>query len=352
MTTLKDHILRRIRTEGPLTVAEYMSLCLLHPTLGYYTNREPFGAAGDFVTAPDISQMFGEMLGLCLAQGWRDQGQPVPFSLVELGPGRGTLMSDLLRAAQQVPGFAEAAQIHLVEASDRLRAIQRNALEDVCVQFVADPGELPQQSVFFVANEFFDALPVRQFQCGDSGWHERHIGAEAETLVMGLGPETAPPILDKRENTRPGEVVEIRPQAGPVITELTTRIETHGGIGLVIDYGDWRSRGDTFQAVRGHETVSPLEDPGHADLTAHVDFEAIAAAAACAHSRLAPQGVFLERLGITARAEALARRLDGEALRQHISAHQRLTHPDEMGNLFKVLGLFPRGTPPPPGLEP
>ena len=354
--TLKALLHSRIAAGGPISIADYMAECLMHPEFGYYTSATPFGQAGDFITAPEISQMFGEMLGLALAQVWMDQGAPNHVTLAELGPGRGTLMADLLRATRAVPGFHDALEIVLVEQSPQLRDAQRAALKDYKVGFLPDVTALPDQPLLLVANEFFDALPVRQFQRSIAGWRERQVGLAQDdadrTLVFGLGPETPQPALAPRlDDTRDGDVVEYAPMLAPVVAEISARIEEHGGAGLIIDYGDWRSLGDTLQAVRGHDRTDPLEAPGRADLTTQVDFEAIAEAATCAHTRLTPQGVFLERLGITARAQALAARLQGGALDNHIAAHRRLTHPDEMGNLFKVLGLMPRGQNPPPGLE-
>lgn len=350
--TLADLIARRIASEGPITVADYMTDCLLHPSLGYYTTRPVFGAEGDFITAPEISQMFGEMIGLCLAQSWMDQGRPKRFTLAELGPGRGTLMADILRAAGQVPGFTEAARITLIEASPRLQDVQRQSLAAHAITFCERAEDLPEAPLFLVANEFFDALPIRQFIRGETHWRERLIGLKDGALRFGLGPEMPRPELAHRlDDTAPGDCVEIAPGAAPVMAAVSMRIARHGGAGLVIDYGDWRSLGDTLQAVSAHAPSDPLLEPGRADLTAHVDFEALARASACAHSRLTPQGSFLERLGITARAQALAKNLSGTALETHIAAHRRLTHPEEMGNLFKVLGLFPEGSAPPPGLN-
>ncbi|MFK7745397.1 MAG: class I SAM-dependent methyltransferase [Roseobacter sp.] len=350
--TLTDHLIKRIESNGPISIADYMADCLLHPTLGYYTTRAPFGAKGDFITAPEISQMFGELIGLCLAQTWIDQGQPARFSLAELGPGRGTLMADALRAAGKVPGFLDAAEIFLVEASDQLRTIQQTTLAGHTTYFLNHTTELPDQPLFVVANEFFDALPIRQFVKAKSGWHERQIGVEAGALVLGLGPDLPQPALSHRlADTQAGDVVEYAPSAGPIIHDISTRIKHNGGAALIIDYGDCRSLGDTLQAVQNHETIEMLQAPGASDLTAHVDFEALATAATTPYTRLTPQGVFLERLGITARAQALALKLAGAAQEQHITAHQRLTHPAEMGNLFKVLGLFPDGATPPPGLD-
>lgn len=350
--SLRDLILRRIATQGPLSVAEYMADCLLHPEHGYYITHTPFGEKGDFITAPEVSQMFGELLGLCLIQSWADQGRPDSFTLAELGPGRGTLMADALRAAKAVPGFLEAAQIVLIEASPAMRALQRDTLAGHDVLWATGMANIPHQPLFLFANEFFDALPIRQFERDGAGWRERHIGAKDGALVFGLGPTLPQPALSHRLNdTQDGDLIEYAPGAGPVIDEISSRIRDHGGAALIVDYGDWRSLGDTLQAVQDHQSVNPLAAPGHADLTAHVDFEALAQAALCAYSRVTPQGVFLERLGITQRAHALARSLSGDALHAHIDAHRRLTHPGEMGNLFKVMGLFPETAAPPPGLE-
>ncbi|MEX0311960.1 MAG: SAM-dependent methyltransferase, partial [Tateyamaria sp.] len=207
--------------------------------------------------------------------------------------------------------------------------------------------------LWLVANEFFDALPIRQFQRDGTGWRERCVGVSNGTLTIGLSPAAPQGSLNHRlDDTQDGQVVELCPSALPIIAAIGRRIAAHGGAALVIDYGDWRSLGDTLQALKAHTPVDPLADPGTADLTAHVDFEALAnAAAPAAFSRITPQGVFLERLGITQRAQALAAKLDGDALDAHVQAHRRLTHPDEMGNLFKVMGLYPTTAAPPPGLD-
>ncbi|MEM6760956.1 MAG: SAM-dependent methyltransferase [Pseudomonadota bacterium] len=351
---LKDLLVRRIAMDGPMSVADYMTEALLHPAYGYYTSHDGIGAAGDFVTAPEISQMFGELIGLALAQSWLDQGAPVPFVLVELGPGRGTLMADILRAAAQVPRFDAAMTVALVEASPRLREIQRKTLTGYDVTWCDHVEELPAGPLWLVANEFFDALPIRQFVRDGGGWRERCVGLTDAALSFGLGPAGPQPGLAHRtDDTQDGDLVELCPSAAPIMTRIGRRIERHGGAALIIDYGDWRSLGDTLQAVKKHERTDPLAEPGRADLTAHVDFEALARAAAPARfARLTPQGVFLERLGITARAQALADRLSGHALEAHVAAHRRLTHPDEMGILFKVLGIYPSAAAPPPGLVP
>ena len=352
MSDMKDHLIRRIRSSGPMTVAEFMTETLLHPTLGYYTTRDPLGEKGDFTTAPEISQMFGEMIGLALAQAWMDQGAPNPFTLAEPGPGRGTLMADILRATRAVPGFHAAMQLCLIEASPALREKQRALLGDGAT-WLDTLDQLPDQPLFLVANEFFDALPIRQFQRGAEGWQERLIGLRDEALTIGLGPEQPRADLEHRLGDMiEGQIVEICPPAPALVQSIGNRIAKFGGAALIIDYGDWRARGDTLQAVQDHQPIDPLIAPGTSDLTAHVDFEVLAKEAGCAHAQLTPQGVFLERLGITARAQALATRLEGDALKAHVAAHRRLTHPEEMGNLFKVLALFPEGATPPPGCDP
>jgi SAM-dependent MidA family methyltransferase len=350
MTPLAEILLRRIAATGPISMADYMSTCLLHPEFGYYSKREPFGTAGDFTTAPEISQMFGELIGLWLAQCWMDQGQPDAFTLAEIGPGRGTLMADVLRATRGVAGFQDAASVYLVEASERLQKVQRETLDGE-VNWVAGVDALQERPLFLIANEFFDALPVRQFTRDANGWREHQVGAVDGVLTLGLSAPAPIGALDHRlEDTKPGNVVEIRPQAAAISDDISERISKHGGAALFIDYGDWHSRGDTVQAVRAHQSEGILAHPGEADLTAHVDFEALAQVAGdVAVTEMTPQGLFLERMGITARAQTLAKNLSGDAMESHIAAHRRLTHPDEMGTLFKTLALYPKSAPLPAG---
>ena len=350
MTALARLLTDRIRATGPITLAEYMATCLMHPDHGYYATRDPLGAAGDFITAPEISQMFGELIGLALAQCWLDQGSPAAFALAELGPGRGTLMADVLRATRGVPGFAPAASVHLVETSPVLRARQAEAVPDAVWHDTV--ATLPDRPLFLIANEFFDALPIRQFVRDPGGWRERMVGLDGDALTLGLSDPAPIAALDHRlDDTTPGDIVETCPAMTGIVAEIGQRIANHGGAALVIDYGDWRALGDTFQALRAHDSVDPLAAPGTADLTAHVDFEALAQAAApAAHTRVSTQGVFLERLGITDRARVLANGLTGAARDQHVAAHRRLTHPAEMGDIFKVIGLYPPDAAPPPGL--
>ncbi|MDO6589159.1 class I SAM-dependent methyltransferase [Loktanella sp. D2R18] len=345
-------MIARIGRSGPITLADYMADCLMHPDHGYYATRDPFGATGDFTTAPEISQMFGELIGLSLAQSWLDQGAPTPITLAELGPGRGTLMADILRATKSVPGFHAALTVHFVETSPVLRKAQAAAVADAT--WHNDVTTLPDQPLWLVANEFFDALPIRQFVRDADGWRERMVGVADDALTLGLSAAAPIDLLDHRlADTKAGDLVEHCPALSGIVQQTADKIARFGGAGLIIDYGDWQSLGDTLQALSAHEMVDPLEQPGQADLTTHVDFAAIAAHAAPAkYSRLTPQGVFLERLGITQRAQRLAQKLQGDARDAHIKAHRRLTHPSEMGDLFKIIALYPATATPPPGLEP
>ena len=332
--------LRRRLEEAPLRLDAWMAACLAR----YYATRDPLGAAGDFTTAPEISQMFGELVGLWLAHTWADQGGP-PCILAELGPGRGTLMRDALRAAGRQPGFREAAELWLVETSPALRAAQAAVLP--AARWADRLEDLPPGPLFLVANEFLDALPIRQFQRTDALWRERRVGPDG--FLWGL--PRADVALDARFPGLPdGAVAEFCPQAEAIATRLGARVARDGGAALLVDYGAWDGFGDTLQAVRGHRPVDPLDAPGSADLTAHVRFRAIAEAARPTKAwGTTGQGAFLERLGITARARALARGRSPDAVGAIAAAHRRLTHPDEMGNLFQVLALLPEAAPPPPG---
>ena len=352
MTALGDLLVARIARTGPISLADYMADCLMHPELGYYATRDPFGTGGDFITAPEISQMFGELIGLALAQSWIDQGSPAPFSLAELGPGRGTLMADVLRATKAVPEFHTALTVHFVETSPTLRQAQVQAVPDAI--WHDSVATLPDQPLFLIANEFFDALPIRQFVREGDAWREKMVGLTDDALSFGLSTAAPIALLEHRlADTAEGDLVEHCTALPAIMQTVGQIIDAHGGMALIIDYGDWQSLGDTLQALKAHDHVDPLATPGTSDLTAHVDFAAIAHNAAPAKfTRLTTQGVFLERLGITARAQTLAHGLSGTARDAHIKAHRRLTHPAEMGDLFKVIGIYPATAIPPPGLEP
>ena len=345
MTSLKERIVEQIRSGGPISLAEYMEICLLDPHFGYYNGKTPVGASGAFTTAPEISQMFGELVGLFLANAWLEQGSPTEIAIVELGPGRGTLMSDLLRAAAAVPGFMPAAEIVLVERSASLKKQQSDILEQYRPRWAECVEDLPPKPLFIVANEFFDALPIRQFKRKGDHWSERLVDEESGSLVFWRSAPGKIGFLSRRlSDTRSGDVVEHRANATEIARRIAHGISKFGGIALVLDYGEWSSVGDTFQAVASHRRTDPLAEPGKADLTAHVDFGELARSfQGVSATPMIAQGVFLERLGIAERARRLAKTLSGENLELHIAAHKRLVHPDEMGNLFKAIAFYPAG---------
>jgi NADH dehydrogenase [ubiquinone] 1 alpha subcomplex assembly factor 7 len=350
-TALDAEIRRRIARDGPMPVARFMALCLYDPEHGYYHRRAPFGAAGDFVTAPEISQMFGELIGLWAATAWRAMGEPHPIHLVELGPGRGTMMSDALRAARTVPAFCKAVRVDLVESSPNLQALQRQTLADVSdvvmLRWHGMLAEVPEGAVIILANEFFDALPIRQAERRPTGWHERAIavnaGGELALTVLAEPLADFEATLAAAVRKAPvGSIFEWREEG---FTSDIARRVVAGGAALVIDYGHAASTaGDTFQAVRSHRYASPLALPGHTDLTAHVDFEALARKARRGGAHIhgpVDQGTFLKRLGIEARTDALQSNAP-EADRGAIAAgRDRLigTGPAGMGALFKVMAF-------------
>ena len=344
MTALLGELKRIIAVEGPISVERYMALCLGHPIHGYYTTRDPFGAAGDFTTAPEISQMFGELIGLWAAEVWRLMGSPRPLALIELGPGRGTLLSDLVRATRIVPGLHEALALHLVETSPALRARQQETLAAAPVPafWHRTFAKVPTGPAIVIANEFFDALPIRQFVRGEDGWRERLIGVgKDERLVFGLAAEPEPQLPP---GGAVGDVLEWPVGALRLIDEVAERVVAQGGAALIIDYGHvGPALGDTMQAVQRHAFTDPLANPGDADLTAHVDFAKLAAQArargAAVHGPVS-QRAFLTALGIETRAQALGRAGPGRSA-EVAAALQRLTGegPSEMGALFKVMAL-------------
>lgn len=352
MTALRQRIAALIAQAGPISVSDYFALCLSDPTHGYYMSRDPFGRAGDFTTAPEISQMFGELVGVWLAMAWWATGRPERPLIAEIGPGRGTLAKDVVRTLARVePDLAASARFALIETSDRLRRVQAATLEGSGVEFHWHAGidELLDGPLLIVGNEFFDALPVRQFVKTDQGWRERAVGLDGEgqlAFVAGAGSLEPALLPDGAEAAAEGTIFETAPARAAVMQTIAERIATHGGAGLFIDYGHLsRGFGDTLQAVRRHQPEDVLQNPGEADLTTHVDFSALAgiAGAVGLEARLATQGAFLLGLGLLERAGRLG--ADGdETRRDEISAAvQRLAGPDQMGDLFKVLAVLPRG---------
>lgn len=351
-TPLEHRIRALVRLNGPMSVFDYMGLCLGDPEHGYYMAREPFGVAGDFITAPDVSQMFGEMIGAFLVETWERLGRPAPFQLVEFGPGRGTLMVDVLRVAKRVPAFVAAARLTLVETSPRLREAQRAALAGgpLSPAWVERAEDLPAGPMLAVANEFFDALPIRQFERAKGAWHERVVGLDDDgALAFGLAPTVLPPIgvnvaMVAAED---GAIVEAAPVGVAIMAGLAARIARAGGVLLAIDYGySGPAFGDTFQAIRSHTHVDPLARPGEADLTAHVDFAALAQAARRGGAEVhgpAEQGAFLLALGLAERAGRLGADKDEATRADIVSQVERLVLPEEMGTLFKVIAVTPPG---------
>jgi NADH dehydrogenase [ubiquinone] 1 alpha subcomplex assembly factor 7 len=354
---LTREITAMIAQDGPITLERYMALALGHPKHGYYMTRDPFGAGGDFITAPEISQMFGELVGVWASEAWRLAGAPNPTRLVELGPGRGTLIFDLLRVARVAPDFLDAISVHLVETSPALRAVQRETLARAAkpVDWLARVAEIPPGPALILANEFFDALPVRHFVKTPKGWRERLVGLSADgALTFGLAEKTEGALQVEAPN---GSIIEIAAQAQQVMSEIARRIVGTGGVLLAIDYGYTETTlGESLQAVKAHDYVDPLAQPGEADLTTHVDFAALARAARAAGAKVqgpVTQSRFLHALGIERRAEALAKRATPEQAEDIAAALRRLAGSgaprDAMGDLFKVIAVTHPDTPDLPG---
>ncbi len=357
-TPLVDKLRQRIERDGPLTVADWMQACLADPDHGYYMTRDPFGRRGDFTTAPEISQMFGELLGLWAAVVWQQMGSPGAFRLVEIGPGRGTLMADALRATASVPGFAGALNVHMVETSPVLQASQQKTLAGAAspVSWHRDFSEVPDGPVILLANEFLDALPARQVIRHQGAWHERRIDLKEDAFVFVIGEavdeQAIPASLREAES---GSIFEVSDAVRDVTAAISARLSQSGGAALLIDYGHATSGlGDTLQALKGHGFADPLAYPGEQDLTVHVDFDAAGRSASAAGARVwgpLAQGDLLERLGIAARAVALLAGADKSQAQDIATARRRLVDTDAMGRLFKAMALTHPDAPAPPGFE-
>ena len=337
-TPLGRLINRQIELTGPMPLPVYMALCLTHPDHGYYVNRDPLGARGDFITAPEISQLFGEMIGIWLSTLWQDMGSPRECEIVELGPGRGTLLADAGRVLA-LGGMAHAAEFTLVEASPRFRAEQEGRLGTHRVRWIADIGSIEDdgQPLIVIANEFFDALPIRQFVAQGGQWRERVVSLSEGTRCWGLGADPLPD--DGTAEIADGSVREFGLAATSLMTELSRKIASRGGAILVIDYGyGTTQQGETLQALKEHKFADPLHAPGLVDLTAHVDFDALAGAAAkggLTSMPLLAQSTFLLALGIETRRDSLSAANPGHAA-EIGSGAKRLLDEAQMGTLFKV----------------
>lgn len=345
--SLKDKLIEHIRDNGPMTVAEYMNACLYDPDDGYYATRPAIGGgSADFITAPEASQMFGELIGLWCAHEWDALGKPA-FNLIELGPGRGVLMQDALRATKRLEGFRDACNIVLIETSAPLRDEQAERIDEP--EWALRLEDAPPGPSLIIGNEFLDCMPIRQFVRGEDGWHEKLVGLnDADQLTFGLsaaipGPET---------DDEPGNVREIAPSLESFIYEVERRLHEAPSRVLLIDYGYVRPEGaDTLQALKNHKKVDPIETPGEADLTAHVDFARVATLALSADLQVhgpISQGQFLANLGIEVRAETLSNANPQQAARITREL-KRLTDADQMGALFKVICLSSPNLPPPAG---
>jgi SAM-dependent MidA family methyltransferase len=351
VTPLAERIASLIEASGPIGVADYMMLCLFDPAYGYYTTREPFGAQGDFTTAPEISQMFGELVGVWIFRARQSAGKPAPVTIAEIGPGRGTLMKDVLRTLGRLdPALARNAQFALIETSPRLTEIQKRTLGGTDAQIVwhTDIETLPPAPLILVGNELFDALPIRQYVKTASGWRERVVGLDRDKRLAFMAGPGAPDMAllpPDAADAQEGAIVELAPARTALMEIVAQRLADHGGAALFIDYGYAEPDiGDTLQAVRQHEYDDLLARPGEADLTAHVDFSALATAARSQGltASITTQGDFLLGMGLLERAGALGAGGD-ETLRDKLRGEvERLAGPSAtggMGELFKVLEI-------------
>ncbi len=346
---LQSEIKRLIKSSGPMPVWRYMELCLMHPQHGYYVSRDPLGREGDFTTAPEVSQMFGELLGLWAASVWKAIGSPALLRLVELGPGRGTMMADALRALRVLPPLYQTLSVHLVEINSVLRDKQKATLSSIRnLAWHESIDEVPDGPSIIFANEYFDVLPIHQVVKCETGWHERVVELDEDgTLEFGTAADPTPRfevLLPPLVRAAPlGAVFEWRPDAE--IMKIASRVRDQEGAALIVDYGHLRSdAGDTFQAIARHSFTDPLRAPGQADVTAHVDFQALARAAEDIGARVhgpITQGEFLTRLGIETRAVALMAKASHEVSQDVANALKRLIGGGRsgMGSMFKVLGI-------------
>lgn len=351
--SLGDLIDMQIRQGGPMSLATYMGLCLTHPTRGYYRKADPLGISGDFITAPEISQTFGEMIGAWIADLYAQMGSPDKLTVMELGPGRGTLMADALRVATRVPGFAQSLDLVLFETNPVLIDMQRQRLETFSPRWIDEPEDSGVAPLIVLANEFFDALPVRQFVRREGKWFERSVGLIEGRRAFGLSPTPYEgTLLGEAFGDAPeGAVAEIGLAAQQFAERLARMIAPRGGAMLAIDYGYGKTQpGETLQAMSRHAYTDPLAEPGAADLTTHVDFEALGRATRMAGLKqwpLVTQGSFLTSLGLAERHTALAKANPGKAATL-AAAFERLVNPEQMGTLFKAFcasspGLLPAG---------
>ncbi len=356
MTGLNNHLINLIKLHGPIPISSYMTEVLTNPKYGYYVNQKAFGVEGDFTTAPEISQMFGELIGLWFADVWLKMDRPHKIHLIELGPGRGTLMADFIRVLRVLPEFLNVIELHFVEASPQMADIQKKKMSKFegtinwheTVKSALNAAENDLEPTFIIANEFFDALPVRQFQKGELGWHERMVtvNEKGDGLTTMLSPF---PVQEVRlpEHLKMGElhsVIEVSPMTEFITDEICKHLKLYNGTALFIDYGYTIHRtGETLQAIEKHKYANIYKNPGLADLSAHVNFKKVMdIIEASGLVSLGPvyQGKFLSDMGIEERVKILTKQATAEQSKDILNALNRLVAPDEMGTLFKVVGIL------------
>lgn len=347
MNPLETFLKEYISSHGPMGVDQFMHTALLHQEYGYYTTHEPFGSAGDFVTSPEISQTFGELVGAWCAAMWIEMGKPDTIALVELGPGRGTLMKDALRGTAHITGFHEALHVHLIEASQKLRTVQAGTLSSIHPEIIWHDSfsDIPDVPCLVIANEFFDALPIKQYLFHNNQWFERKVGLTETKELCFVADNPMPSSQHFPNQANEGDILEISPASQVVMEKITSHIKSYGGAGVFIDYGyrdtDYK---ETIQAVKNHQYHGIFSDIGEADITAHVDFgnlRNIANKTGLSTSKIIPQGEFLARMGIKERYEALSISVNSQEEADTLfSAINRLVDPSHMGELFKVLMVW------------
>ena len=360
--SLSQILARRIINGGAISVHEFMSEALNHPEHGYYTKSNPIGRSGDFITAPEISQMFGELIGIWCATTWLKIGKPKSFILMELGPGRGTLIVDALRALKKLPEFLKTMELHFVEINPQLKKTQEKLLSDFKITWHKKLSDIPQKPTIFIANEFFDALPIEQFFFRNKKWYRRKVDLaekkyQSEPKFTFIEEPSSLSDVDGQfvinSEWLNGSIFEFSPQSREVITKISKHINYYNGAALIVDYGYYEpNTNSTLQAIQRHKYVDVLNEPGCSDLTAHVDFKALSSIAKInGISCWGPisQGSFLRRLGIETRADKLSVSASKETKESIKRAKQRLINEDQMGSLFKAMVLGRKSSYPFPG---
>ena len=340
--SLEDILKERIKNEGPISIAHFMAEALSHPEHGYYMTKDPFGKEGDFITAPEISQMFGELIGIWCLLLWEKMGKPNNLHIVECGPGRGTLMKDFFNGTKNIKGFHASINPHLVETSGKLQKIQKNTLKGTHnnINWHNDLSFLPDAPTIFIANELFDALPFHQFVMTEKGWQEQLVGVTSNNEFEFCLSDDIKTIAEQHNGAKIGSIIETCPTGSDIADKMAKQIKQHGGGAVIIDYGyDEYGYKDTLQAVKNHEYHNILQDVGDADITAHVDFINLANIFTSngLFCKTTTQRDFLLSLGIEQRYMSLMKEASQEQQKELTSATGRLINPDKMGTLFKVI---------------